>query len=118
MSDLEKVLDHYQIQYRPIEREQSISCPNPEHTDSHPSTSLNLGKGLFFCLACGAKGDAIDLVKLREHCTYRPAKTLLEQITGGTAEADAPVERRKPDGDGWKPRYTRAKPASARRRRD
>lgn len=38
-----------------------IRCPSPEHEDRHPSASVSLASGAWFCNACGAKGSPWDL---------------------------------------------------------
>jgi DNA primase len=38
-----------------------LTCPNPGHSDSHPSCGVNLKTGLFHCFACGVGGDLIRL---------------------------------------------------------
>lgn len=34
-----------------------ISCPDPDHTDEHPSAYVNVDKGVWFCHSCGASGS-------------------------------------------------------------
>ena len=41
--------------------EYDITCPDPTHIDSKPSTSVNLVTGLWKCLGCGCRGDLIGL---------------------------------------------------------
>lgn len=41
--------------------EYDITCPDPQHIDSKPSTSVNLVTGLWKCLGCGCRGDLIGL---------------------------------------------------------
>lgn len=37
-----------------------IACPDPNHTDTHPSCRLNTQTGDYSCLACGAQGKLRD----------------------------------------------------------
>lgn len=39
-------------------------CPNPNHTDSHPSAHYNPEKGVWICRSCRASGTASDLAAL------------------------------------------------------
>jgi hypothetical protein len=38
-----------------------VSCPKPDHRDSHPSAWLNLDKGTWFCGTCQEGGDKYDI---------------------------------------------------------
>lgn len=77
--DLASVIEHYTGQS--IQRENGgkihITCPSPDHSDSHPSALLYPGKGIYAnensldtqnrpqqckCMACGFTANAIDLV--------------------------------------------------------
>ncbi len=37
----------------------------PVHEDRRPSCDLNLERGVWICRACGASGDAVDMVVAR-----------------------------------------------------
>lgn len=39
-----------------------INCPDPEHSDDHPSAWVNVAKGVWICYACGEAGHLADLV--------------------------------------------------------
>lgn len=57
----------------------------PFHQDQSPSLNLyhaRLGRDHFHCFACGAHGDAVDLVKRREGLDFWPAVQRLAEITG------------------------------------
>jgi DNA primase catalytic core len=50
----------------------------PFHEDSTPSLTVTPSKGLWNCFGCGAAGDAVRFVELRDGCTFVEAvKTLL-----------------------------------------
>ena len=50
----------------------------PFHEDSTPSLTVTPAKGLWNCFGCGAAGDAVRFVELRDGCTFVDAvKTLL-----------------------------------------
>jgi hypothetical protein len=63
---------------------------------------VNADKGLFFCLACQAKGTAVDLIKVMES---------LHQTGSGGASGEA-----RPSCGGGTPTEGRAEPVSAPRR--
>lgn len=47
-----------------------ISCPMPNHTDTHPSAWVNLDKQTWYCGACNIGGDQFDLAAI--HFGYDP----------------------------------------------
>lgn len=49
----------------------------PFHEDTHPSLSIDLERGLFHCFACGAGGDVIRFVELRDKCSPKQAAITL-----------------------------------------
>lgn len=95
--------------------EAAVRCfASPEghrHDDRHPSASVNLASGAWFCHACGARGGAYDAAILRGH-TPRSAMNLL--ISHGLAE---PRARRPRPGMGGRrmevPPVARATPPPA-----
>ena len=111
---IEPVLDELGIKYHPNKMgNQPIVCPNPDHDDAHPSASLNLGKGLFNCLACGEGGSVVDLLMLVEGIELREAIQRAEKmdarhggevLPGGSGERSplglprGPRYRNKPKG--------------------
>lgn len=78
-------------------RGKRATCPDPAHTDRHPSASID-ERG-WHCHACGVGGDAIALVQLTQGCDFAAACDWLESRAGTTARIDAtrhpigPVER-------------------------
>jgi DNA primase len=79
---IDKVLEHYGADLHRIRETgwQNVKCCF--HEDAHASASVNLAKGGFACHACGIKGDAISLIKLREGLDYRGALTFAETVLG------------------------------------
>jgi DNA primase len=73
------VLDYYDIPVRGT-GERTVKCP--VHDDTVASASVNVGKGLFHCHACGAGGTAINIVMEREHLTYHDAVKFTEEKIG------------------------------------
>jgi DNA primase len=49
----------------------------PFHKEKTPSCFFNSDKDTFVCYGCGAHGDAIEFVKLIEHCSYKKALDIL-----------------------------------------
>lgn len=42
-----------------------VSCPNPDHPDTHPSAWLNVDKNTWFCGGCQEGGDIYDLAAIK-----------------------------------------------------
>lgn len=75
---MEAVFLHYGLRWPRGYGDVSICCP--VHDDRHASASVNTSKGLFNCHACGAAGDAHNLVMAREGVEFVDAKRLVEEI--------------------------------------
>ena len=54
----------------------------PFHPDHSPSLHVSPAKQIFKCFACGAGGDAIKFIQMREKLGYREALALLAQRAG------------------------------------
>ena len=59
----------------------------PFHEDKTPSARVNFQKDVYFCHACGSKGNAVTYLKEARHMTGREAKDYLE------GQPTAPVRR-------------------------
>lgn len=95
------VFDHYDLPEPPW-GERAMRCP--VHDDTHPSCSVNRGKGLFFCHACGATGNAAHIVMAREGLDYAEAMRFIEAM--GVDTRDRPPLTRGPSkrkGGRWMP---------------
>lgn len=107
MSTLARLLDLYEVRFNPDRGgDQLVLCP--VHDERRPSCSVNLDKGLFNCKSCGARGDAIDLVKLKEGLDFASAKRFCEESAGGlddSVRGQSRPSRRVPEGSGFRPRY-------------
>lgn len=55
-----------------------IVCPF--HADDRPSLQINLEKNFFYCYGCGAKGDAVDFVRMIEKCSPLKAYIIFNKI--------------------------------------
>lgn len=71
----EAVLANYGLEATGQATEQMIKCPF--HDDRSPSCSINLGKKVFHCFACGEKGTILDFVARLESCSIAAAAQLL-----------------------------------------
>lgn len=65
--------------------ETQVLCPYPHHTvsgivykESNPSAGVNLDKGVFHCLRCGASKSTISFIKDVYGCSYEQANKLKE----------------------------------------
>lgn len=70
----------------------------PFHDDRTPSLSIRDDIGLFYCFGCGAKGDVIEYVKLREGVDFNQACRLLEEgyvATGLVRPSDAETDTQR-----------------------
>ena len=74
---LELVLDYYAIPIPVGMGNRKVHCP--VHDDRHASASMDVGKGVFRCFACGAGGSGIDIVMGREGLDYSGAVAFIRQ---------------------------------------
>ena len=93
------VFDHYDLP-EPRHGEHPMKCP--VHGDRVASASVNRGKGLWHCHACGAGEDAVSLVMALENLEYKDARSRVEALTGGSMARTRP-SRGKSKGGRWIP---------------
>lgn len=75
------VFEHYELPYPQASTGQrSIRCP--VHDESNASATVNLEKGVFYCFACGASGNAAHIVMAREGLEVRDAFRYIEEVVG------------------------------------
>lgn len=70
-----------------------VPCISPEHPDDEPSMSVS-SEGLFFCHACGARGDALDAVAITQGLAIRTQFDLVlakARTVAATGTADSAV---------------------------
>jgi CHC2 zinc finger len=80
-----------------------VDPPCPFHEDAKPFCSIHVGKGLFHCFGCGAKGNVLDFVHRMEALggatvSIREAGLKLASICGvpiGQASESPPETRRE-----------------------
>jgi len=73
----------------------------PFHEDHTPSMNVSPTKQIFKCFACGAGGDVIKFVQMRENLTFPQAVERLAERAGIELESrrSAAPQRRDPDSD-------------------
>jgi DNA primase len=85
-ADFRAVPAHYGL--KPSGKGDQVKVRCPFHDDQDPSCSVNLGKGMFHCFACPAKGNVLEFVHRMENRdgyapgTLRRAAMLLAEISG------------------------------------
>lgn len=83
--DIVPVLMHFGADDVPTGTWRSMRCPMPEHDDRQASARVNTELGAFACHGCGAKGDAISLLKEREGLfDYASAVARYEELSGAS----------------------------------
>jgi len=81
------------VALRPKGKEMVGLCPF--HDDRRPSLNVNPGKQIFKCFSCGAGGDAIKFLMLRERLSFPEAVGVLAERAGVRLE-----EHREARGEG------------------
>ena len=110
------VLALHQVQLKVKGDRATAFCPLPGHKRSpdgkrhSPSFSVHLGKGIFQCFSCGAKGNSLDLFcllqgldpnnpsKLREGALLLREKLLLPEQPKATEKSNGEKKDDKPPG--------------------
>lgn len=91
------VFDHYGLKYPQASTGQrSIHCP--VHDDANASATLNLEKGVFYCFACGAGGNAAHVVMAREGKDLHDAFRYIKEVVGVSDNGVRGSVRGKPGG--------------------
>jgi DNA primase len=81
-TDIAKLItDLAGVRVRPIGKEQAIAlCPF--HKDHKPSLSINITNGVYYCHACGAKGNVITFLESYAGLTFPEAVEELAKRAG------------------------------------
>src|ERR1700679_2106806 len=76
--DFEKILKHYGVEVKRKGNQHHGYCPLPNHNGkkNSPSFSANLGKGIFQCFGCGAKGNALEFAAMMEEADPKDGTAL------------------------------------------
>lgn len=88
-TDFESVLDFYGIEYTGKNEQKTISCPF--HKEKTPSCKVHTGKKVFNCFGCGAGGNVLDFIILKESgnpkdsADFREGAKKAIEIMGDTA---------------------------------
>lgn len=95
------VLNHYDL---PVTGSGERNTRCPVHEERVASASMNVGKGLWHCHACGAGGTAVNIVMLRERLEYREALAFITERIGKEMKATHRAARTRSTGSGrWVP---------------
>ena len=78
--DFEQVLRHYGVEVKRKGDQHHGFCPLPNHQGKRnsPSFSANLGRGIFQCFGCGAKGNVLEFAALMERVDPKDGAALRE----------------------------------------
>lgn len=82
-ADFLEILAHYDLKATGKGVSRSILCPF--HNDKQPSCKINLGRKIFHCFGCGAKGNVLEFVRRKENLAeddLRTAARTLAEICG------------------------------------
>lgn len=82
-------------------------CPNPSHSDTNASCSINTDKNVFQCHGCPAKGSVVDWVMTIEGCDF---KTACDRLGVDERKTDTP---KKPQNTPYKPPPAKPAPLGA-----
>lgn len=83
--NVETVLNYLGITENRVRKEELfIRCINPNHEDTKPSLSINIGryKGIWRCWGCDYRGDLASLVAQKKRITYEQAIEVLARMAG------------------------------------
>jgi DNA primase catalytic core len=78
---LDQVLSHYGLK---ADRNGMLCCPF--HDDKTPSLKIYEKSQMFKCFGCGAKGDVIEFIQLKERCDKHTAIIKAASLTGNIIE--------------------------------
>ncbi|MBN1846580.1 MAG: DNA primase [Sedimentisphaerales bacterium] len=94
--DIVEVVGMY-VSLKPRGREMVGLCPF--HDDKKPSLNVNAHKQIFKCFACGAGGDVIKFMMLREGLSFPEAVVLLAERAGVEMPQRRPTAGGPPEAD-------------------
>ena len=80
-----------------------VLCHCVFHKDTKPSLSVNIETGLFFCHACGEKGNAVQFIQKKEGLDFKAALQRIKGDSGMTGAA--PPFRNKTSATPRRPAY-------------
>ncbi|GAA1585698.1 CHC2 zinc finger domain-containing protein [Nocardia ninae] len=85
MAAIVSAIQRYYPDWIPPEDRQTYNkCLCPFHGESRPSASISFEHNRFNCFACGASGDAIDIIRHQEEgISFAEAKRLAADLSPG-----------------------------------
>ncbi|WP_373289958.1 CHC2 zinc finger domain-containing protein [Longimycelium tulufanense] len=80
-----KVLQRYYPHWvPPEERGEWTACLCPVHNEHRPSASVSYRRNAFKCHGCGARGDAISIIRKQEGMSYTEAVRYAAELSQGS----------------------------------
>jgi DNA primase len=79
-ASFEQILDRYGV--RALGRGAKRMALCPFHAERTPSCSIHLGRNVFHCFGCGAKGSVLDFIAQIESVSISEAAARIEEICG------------------------------------
>jgi DNA primase len=70
-------------------------CRCPFHGDEVASAAVNYYDNVFNCLACGVRGNPVQIIKTQEGVSHREAKRIAAELSEGSDAAVPPSAPRK-----------------------
>lgn len=82
-ADIAAVVSYLQLEVKKKGNAYFITCPNPEHNDTHPTNCYYKdGWNHVYCWVCGNITNAVNLIMLVNHVSYGEACDILWEISG------------------------------------
>jgi DNA primase len=83
-ASFEQILERYGVRIGGRGKKRMALCPF--HPDTKPSCSIHLGRNVFYCFGCGAKGSVLDFVARIENVSIADAAARVQEICGLRSE--------------------------------
>lgn len=95
-ADIAAVIEYLHIPVKKMGYNYFISCPHPDHNDSHPTNCYyREGWNNVYCMACGQSMKALDIIMWTLGCSYGEAADILWEIEGCPEWYYAKKEKKK-----------------------
>jgi len=99
---IETVLQHYNLQ---MDKNGMLQCPFPSsvrtsaggHEDKTPSLKIYVNTNTFNCFGCGANGDVIEFIQLKENCSKHEAIIKAKELCGHLTEIHTHRPKAEPE---------------------
>jgi DNA primase len=91
-ASFEQILERYGVKIGGRGKKRMALCPF--HPDTKPSCSIHLGRNVFYCFGCGAKGSVLDFVARMENISIRDAAVRVEEVCDLRSEP-SPLTKQK-----------------------